>query len=299
MTTGEHTVFEKKVSAKAVRMRWMTCNCTQIQLPDGTTIVVDPFLPPQGHSHPMWNKSACGMISEDLERVDYILINHSHADHIATLDALYAKFEPIVFCHPIIAMELCERMNIPFSKIIPIDNDMSYDFGAFRLETYLAKHVAPKNPPLPSVGGVPDKGTPLETLNKFGTIFNTNFIITTPNGLRIGFGPGLIESLENEHWDKKNIDVLLRQYYPADRPIERKKSLEEEFADELDFVGAPLAWPIHHETTYVPGNPYDEMNEFTEKVNGYLKARGSVVRMQNPERNKWYTLSVGLELAEA
>lgn len=286
--------FVTNISTCTVKARWFTCNCTQLQLPDGTSILFDPFINNSTGECAFLNKCAFDFPLEKLERVDYILINHAHGDHLADIGEIYKLYQPTVLCHPIIAMELSEKMDIPYSKITPIDNGHSYDFGSFRLETFLGRHVGPMQPSLPSEGKLVDKGTSLETLGKFGTMFNTNFVITTQNGFRVGFAPGVTECLEWTGWDRLNIDFFLRQYYPADRPIVRKKTIEEEFADELQYVGAPIAWPLHHEMTYDQTGRYDNMADFVDRVNAILVQRGSNIRMHNPDRGVWYALTLGI-----
>lgn len=293
MATGDNTIFEKETVSAPLQFRWFTFNCTQLLLPDNTSILIDPCLPTEDDIY--WGKNSCGYTEKDIDHIDYILINHAHGDHIGTLDKVYQKHHPTILCHPIIAMELCEKLDIPYSKIVPIDNDQSYDFGSFRLETYLGQHVRFMKPPA-AMGNKPMKRDPrLLKLGNFGTMFNTNFIITTPNGTRVGFGPGLYECLQWGHWNEKNIDVFMRQYYPADRPIVRRGTIWSDFADELEYVGAPVAIPIHHEMTYWADSPYDDMNEFAQKVNEILTERGSNIRMLNPERGKWYKVTFSLK----
>ena len=286
--------FDRSVSVSPIRLRWLNCQCFEIKLDTGKTIVLDPFLPGEGNEK--FAKFASPYTVDSLEACDYVIINHTHGDHVGSLSELWERFSPTIICHYSVAMTLLETHDVPAGKIVPVGNGETLYFDDFRLETFIGQHVAAPRPARPSLAKMPPSDSEAEKkLNTLGTMFNTNYIITTKSQFRIGFAPGLRECIFNYHWNEKDVDLLLRQYYPGDRPIPRiAATLEEDFANELAFVGAPLNMPCHQEATYEPGNPYDDMNEFTRTVNRILAERGSVSRMLNPERGRWYTVSMGI-----
>ena len=70
--------FVRSVTSHGLRFRWFTCNCTEIRLPNGKYIVIDPFLP--SPEDPKWGKMgmSCGYAVADLEGADYVILNHAH-----------------------------------------------------------------------------------------------------------------------------------------------------------------------------------------------------------------------------
>lgn len=284
------------LSAPWIQIRWLTYNCTQIKLPDGTCILVDPCLAPEDDE--FFGHYNLGTFPKDLERVDYVIFTHTHGDHVCSAGEVYRLYRPRFLAHYITAIALCENMDIPYSAVTPITNDQSYDFGTFKLETFQSCHVVMGPPPADGEGKPKLKNyrlyrPELKELGNLGTIFNTNFIISA--GIRVGIAAGLMDRVRCQEWNTRGVDLFLRQYFPADRPIKRSGEMWESFAEELAFVGAPLSLPIHHEMTYDRANGYDEMNEFTEKVNAVLKQKQSACRMLNPIPGTWYNVSYGIK----
>ena len=125
------------------------------------------------------------------------------------------------------------------------------------------------------------KGT--EPLDQYGSLFNTNFMLTLPNGYKIGFAAGIDNLNQAEAWRNSQPNLLLHQRMVYTTP--------EDYAQEVISLGGQLVLPIHHETAFAFNA---DMQKFTEEVNGLLAARSAACRMFNPKRMKWYTVQTGI-----
>lgn len=75
-----------------------------------------------------------------MERVDYILLNHSHCDCI-DLGYFAKKFDPMVICPQNAAYEVAKAFDIPFTSIFAVGNQERYEFDDFTLHTVRGSHM--------------------------------------------------------------------------------------------------------------------------------------------------------------
>ncbi|MBM6777888.1 MBL fold metallo-hydrolase, partial [Collinsella tanakaei] len=91
------------VQSEALRIRWISVQCYEMVLPNGKTIVTDPFywegdnlrvLPEltkqQANSLKVYAQE--GFSVDDFTGADYILISHVHGDHMNIAGDLWNKF---------------------------------------------------------------------------------------------------------------------------------------------------------------------------------------------------------------
>ncbi len=270
------------VTVPALSIRWWNANCYEFKFPDGTTVLTDPLLPDVNAPEPNFARYACGYTVADLDnKIDYVLINHAHGDHVGNLPEVFERFHPIVMCHSAYAYSLCKDLDIPFTYVIPFDHEQTFDFDSFKVKMHTCRHYSNLNPP--SKGG-PDKGTRFERLNEYGSLFNTNFVFTTPNNFRISLCAGLFEADERNALVPESLNVLIRQCGTT-----IKLGLPELLAEQFMATGASVLFPLHHEKCY----PENDLNDFVAQVNKILEEKKYFGKMILPQRGKWYTLSVG------
>lgn len=180
--------FVRSVTSHGLRFRWFTCNCTEIRLPNGKYIVIDPFLP--SPEDPKWGKMGmnCGYAVADLEGADYVILNHAHGDHILQLGEVYERFHPRILCHANTAIYYSQTFGIPERDIFPFESHDTYDFGDFILETSEGRHNATKFSAV-SPARIDDHAS-LDFLGSLGSLFNTNLVITTNDNLKLAFSAG-------------------------------------------------------------------------------------------------------------
>lgn len=279
--------FVRSQTSCGLKFRWFTCNCTEIKLPNGKTILIDPFLPPD--SEAQWQKMgmACGYSVADLEGADYVIINHSHGDHIEQLGEVYERFHPRVLCHTSTAMSISQAFHVAERDIFPFSSHDTYQFGDFTLETSEGRHN--QTPKWLTFDHVTDV-TSMDYINMMGSLFNTNFVITTNDGLRLAFSAGEWDNVCRDRWRNMHPNVLFRHrtnWQMAPR----------EMAEVIAEIGTQICVPWHHNNAYDPSFDYD-FNAFTAKVNEELAAMGSICRFINPERGKWYQVTLAVSACD-
>ena len=134
----EDVEYVKSERVNAVKVRWIQCQCYEIKLPNGKTIVIDPFFAEDKAGKKF--KLPSPFSADDFEGCDYILLNHSHCDHVLSIPELFEKFHPTVICDSRYAYQLSEAFDIPFGNIFPIGPGHSYLFEDFRLDVTQTIH---------------------------------------------------------------------------------------------------------------------------------------------------------------
>lgn len=278
------TSYREDASALNLQFRWIHAQCFQFRLPGGKVLMTDPFFP----QHPKaWTEEGTSHLDpDDIGRVDYVTVNHSHFDHVGNLPDVFRENTPIVICDRIYARELSAAYQIPEYYIYPIVPGMTYYFPDFKLETVQGKHNNLNTICDPEGKQYADPASPMiGPLNSFGCLFNTNYLFTLKNNFRIGFAAGVDVDSTAEVWKNTGPDIMLRQRMWYSRP--------EIYAEECRKLGGQLILPMHHDACNAENQ---DMNAFAEKVNKILSADGSWMNMFNPVRLKWYSINLQIKV---
>ncbi len=286
--------FEKSLNVSYLKLRYFAFNCFEIKFPGGKTLVIDPCLNKEG-------KFSCGYDVNDLEGCDVVYVNHSHADHVDSLGKVYDRFHPLVMANAVTAYDLCVQYDVPFIQMLPYVSGDTFDFGDFKLDILHARHAL-NNLRRPSGKEdefdnvffkpgmkLPEFGSELEEkLNNMGSLYNNNFILSTPQNIQIGFfagNPGLTAPEDRNMWKNIHPDIVFahRAKYTVD--------YANMMADVLELTGARIMVPMHIEDAY--SGQYDPA-EYTANVNKVCAERGLVGRMMFLERGRWYQFSSGV-----
>ena len=127
------------------------------EISDGTTtILIDPYLsringpaPPGGHSMPGDTRRAYGWsdiaspdvaaIDAHIKRADFLLITHTHYDHVLDVPYIALKTHAVV-----IGTESTENVmraySVPEEQLITVRGGEDYEFGAFSLKVIPSIH---------------------------------------------------------------------------------------------------------------------------------------------------------------
>lgn len=278
------TPYKNTAQAICLRFRWIHGQCFQFELPNGKTLMTDPFFP---QNRKAWTRETTPMLDLDtLGRIDYVTINHPHFDHMDNLKDVFGISKPLVICDGLFARELSAVYEIPSFSIFPIVTGQSYHFDSFELQTIHGSHN--------DIGDVcdlegrqplffdPDR--PLfGRLNSYGSMFNTSYMFTLTNNYRIGFAAGVDVSGMAEAWRKNGPDLLLRQRLVYASP--------EEYADDCAALGGQLILPMHHDACF---DCNSDMNAYAEDVNTLLAVKAPHMKMFTPQRMKWYSIFSGV-----
>lgn len=281
------TPYQTSIAVPILRFRWIHAQCFQFELPGGKILMTDPFFP----QNPKAWKEVCtpAFDADELRKVDYVTINHSHFDHTANLPDLFKQARPTVICDRIFARELSAAFQVPEACIRPIVPGLTYHFDDFTLNTFSGNHTD-----LGTVsnfdGGkmFADPENPMiGPLNSYGCLYNTNYAFTLKNGFFIGFAAGVDLTDLQAAWKNRRPGLLLRQRIAT--------ASAESYAEECASLGAQLVLPMHQDASCAENS---DMNLFAQKVNGRLVQKNCTARMFNPQRLKWYSLESRICLDE-
>ena len=286
---------EQILSIGGLKIRYFAYNCLEIKLPSGKTLVVDPCLRREG-------PFSCGYDAGDLEGADYVFCNHCHEDHVASLGDVYDRFHPIILAHAATTYTLARLYDIPYIRFLPFTAGETFDFDDFSLEVIPGRHnnyvpgnfmVRPsgrKDALCPEkLGFVLKYDDPLkQEAADLGTMFGSNFLLTTRNNVRLGLyagNPGMAEPQDRNAWKSRQPDIIFahREKFTND--------YAEKMADILEITGARILVPIHIEDAY--SGRYDPA-EYVANVNRACERRGLLGRMLFMERGQWYEFSTGV-----
>lgn len=281
------TPYQTSIAVPILRFRWIHAQCFQFELPGGKILITDPFFP----QNPKAWKEVCtpAFDADELGKVDYVTINHSHFDHTANLPDLFKQARPTVICDRIFARELSAAFQVPEACIRPIVPGLTYHFDDFTLNTFSGNHTD-----LGTVsnfdGGkmFADPENPMiGPLNSYGCLYNTNYAFTLKNGFFIGFAAGVDLTDLQAAWKNRRPGLLLRQRIAT--------ASAESYAEECASLGAQLVLPMHQDASCAENS---DMNLFAQKVNGRFVQKNCTARMFNPQRLKWYSLESRICLDE-
>lgn len=282
------TPYQTSIAVPILRFRWIHAQCFQFELPGGKILMTDPFFP----QNPKAWKEVCtpAFDADELGKVDYVTINHSHFDHTANLPDLFKQARPTVICDRIFARELSAAFQVPEACIHPIVPGLTYHFDDFTLNTFSGNHTD-----LGTVsnfdGGkmFADPENPMiGPLNSYGCLYNTNYAFTLKNGFFIGFAAGVDLTDLQAAWKNRRPGLLLRQRIAT--------ASAESYAEECASLGAQLVLPMHQDASCAENS---DMNLFAQKVNGRFVQKNCTARMFNPQRLKWYSLESRICLDES
>lgn len=266
-------------STQALRFRWINAQCFEFVMPNGKTLLTDPYFDDPARFQAGKGMSLMDFSVEDIEAADYVFVNHTHGDHIKNLQQVYDRFHPIVICHSAVAMEIARTHDIALTSIYPVDFNGKYYFDGFMLQTYHGTHHA-SGATYGALGGRENE------LDAMGSIFNVNFILHTPEGMRIAFVGGNDDGM-TERFREIRPNLLIRNKMGSSRDFER---VAERFADIFVRSNTQLLIPMHCET-WVNERP-DFLNEVIGDMNRIMEEKHLIGRVSLLERTRWYGLNL-------
>lgn len=135
-------------------------------------------------------------------------------------------------------------------------------------------------------------GSELEKeLGDMGTMYGSNFLLTTANNLRVGFyagNAGMEDPQEKNLWTRLRPDVIFAHRAKFTTGNLSASQSVQKMADVLEITGARILIPIHIEDAY--SGKYDP-TEYVYQVNKACEERNILGRMMFMERGQWYQFS--------
>lgn len=288
-----------------IRFRWCSVAFYQIVLPDGTSIITDPaqyLYPDNMVAEADYIRYRDQSAADILDRVDYVLLSHTHFDHVQDLLQVMAKFPDARVIVPdslTLPLLLEKNLNTIRRNVFMIGHQDELRFPEFSLKGYMGKHtVFASNDPF--LGHIPERnyrtdfpaqdGSP----DVIGAIFAAsggmdlrNYVLTTPDGLSVFIWAGQIqEDFRRFLYHGLKPDLMFVQIAGTNIGGDRKNpsgAIIGEFA--LD-VEPKIVLPIHQEKFTA-----DCLESIRTQCNRYFTAKESLIRFENPRVYQWYTLT--------
>lgn len=281
------------LTAVSCSFRWINCQCFEIRLPGGKTIITDPCYDyPENPDSPLADLFRLrGFTTNDIDACDYIILNHTHGDHIANLGELIRRFSPVVICHSGVAAEIAKVYeDMELTSIYPVDYDGRYYFDGFRMDTFHGVHKPQRFTWRRSMeeGDIMTQDPGLSRLHTLGGFFNLNYLLTLENGFRIAFVGGTNDGMD-ERLRELCPNIALRNKITNDLDVEQVAG------DWYQFMAqsrAQFVIPMHFEVweNQEPGFAKQTFRRANEKA----EQSGLHCRIMSPERTQWYQVSMGI-----
>ena len=269
-----------------VKIRWITTNCFEIVLPSGRVILTDPYITD--------SPNKCFSPAE-VSGADYMLITHTHFDHINDVEKLADRFKSQVFTGALSAVELCKLCHLPAERIYLMRSGDRYVFEDCSIEAIASRHIV-----LPPDGTRFGNHPEMERLNRQ---------LKRPAEEDTAFWYGCLEQLSYLITARDGTSILLWGGQATDEQINRLRGLKPTLAifqatgnpapDISQLIGAiepQIAIPHHHDFLEllvesglkIPGGLNSDM--ILREIARHMKADAPYTRFIKLERGEWYCL---------
>ena len=84
-----------------LKIRWLGTACFEILLPDGKTVIIDPYVD---------DAVSAPMPLNQIHHCDYIFLTHGHYDHVLDAGKLAGRFSPAIYCSEVAARSLKKHL---------------------------------------------------------------------------------------------------------------------------------------------------------------------------------------------
>lgn len=261
--------------------------CFEFRLPNGKTILVDPYFPEDGKE--------TGKDKEQVTACDYILLTHTHFDHDMHVGYFVEKFNPIVFTQAAAAEAVMLFHEIPMDNIIPVYHGQTFTLDDFTLQTYMTKHASFGMRKEDINNDITFRRTGItghKRVDMYGDVECVNFILTLPNGFSFAIVSGTDFSKDIRHaCANANLDILFRQFGMR-RSMKNPGDFDsqippEEFADVLTQYHAQIMVPFHFENTLKFWGE-EKLKAYLIQAEQALRKKDSCTTILYPDEWNWY-----------
>lgn len=264
-----------------LQLRWFNDACYEVKLPNGKHILIDPYI----DSSPLKKLG-----SDVLTQVDYILISHTHFDHVLDLKAITQRFNCQVIVGRQSSLELAKRYDLAGHEVFPCDIGYIYHFDGFTLQGFPGKHTSIGEIDRPSrwPSNVKNEGLDPSTtlLNMLGSYEYMIYLLEFPNHIRfLVWGGGATEqAVRQAHDFRSNISI-------AQLPRESPHQIASLYA----AIGGQVIFPHHHDSFLAKGPEGQAVIDAVVEQTNELAPSTKIIC---PEKGKWYTFTAGISSEE-
>ncbi|MCI8887430.1 MAG: hypothetical protein HFG70_05015 [Hungatella sp.] len=275
------TSYKASEQSECLQFRYIYCQCYEIRLPGGATIITDPFI----------SGGVDDFTLEEVSGADYIILNHTHFDHDMDTGKLWDRFHGRVICQKEVALEVAHFFDIPYSSIYAVGEECTYYLPEFTLQTFHGLHDNRKaregTDKRPSqMGDTTKRRFGVDGhfhLDCMGAVYMMNWVITTPQNFKIAFNAGQDFDEHVRHLDQVKPNIMIRHRIRTYSP--------EEYARQCERAGAQYILPWHHSNALKTG---EDLNAYMQQVNDVLTSHRVPSKAFNPEPYRWYTMYLGI-----
>lgn len=271
-----------------LRMRWLGTACFEIVLPNGKTLVIDPFVD---------DSVSSPITSDQFEGCDYLFLTHGHYDHILDAGKLAARFNPIIYCSQLVSESLAVHLGVNSDQVRTVTAGDIVRVNGMTIEVIQGTHVEfisdykrltgkefqPETPVKEAIETTvtmtfeTDWRPPRieEWMEKFPQGEQLNYVFEPDQGPRVYMAGTRPDPNQIKIAGDVQADITLLQVPPANA----LKGLEKSTADLAIASGCQVCVPQHH----------DPLLKGAKKTDlGTLKTLLSGIRFQELVSGKWY-----------
>ena len=271
-----------------LRMRWLGTACFEIVLPNGKTLVIDPFVD---------DSVSSPITSDQFEGCDYLFLTHGHYDHILDAGKLAARFNPIIYCSQLVSESLTAHLGVNSDQVRTVTAGDIVRANGMTIEVIQGTHVEfisdykrltgkefqPETPVKEAIETTitmtfeTDWRPPRieEWMEKFPQGEQLNYVYQPDEGPRIYMAGTRPDPNQIKIAGDVQADITLLQVPPANA----LKGLEKSTADLAIASGCRVCVPQHH----------DPLLKGAKKTDlSILKTLLSGIRFQELVSGKWY-----------
>ncbi len=260
-----------------MRIRWIDISCFELETDEGKRVVTDPYID-ACPNHPIG--------ADEVKAMDYILITHTHVDHLTDLNLFFEKYRPRILASPLAGMRLVELMDLSGQCVYGMDHGECLDFGDLAFTRISGHHTIPnrRERHLTRESVVADAFECMYPAGKAGIYRKlmcsgyhdfSSFYIRTPDNTGILFWGGTVGHEDVEKARMFHPDLILMQI--PSNPME-------EIAEFVKATGASYVIPHHHDTYFGVRDVEQMMRDLEETVCRV----NPQVRVLPLEQGKWY-----------
>ena len=273
---------------RPLRMRWLGTACFEIVLPNGKTLVIDPFVD---------DSVSSPITSDQFEGCDYLFLTHGHYDHILDAGKLAARFNPIIYCSQLVSESLAVHLGVNSDQVRTVTAGDIVRVNGMTIEVIQGTHVEFISDYKRLTGKEFQPETPVkeaiettvtmtfetdwrparieEWMAKFPQGEQLNYVFEPDQGPRVYMAGTRPDPNQIKIAGDVQADITLLQVPPANA----LKGLEKSTADLAIASGCRVCVPQHH----------DPLLKGAKKTDlGTLKTLLSGVRFQELVSGKWY-----------
>lgn len=268
-----------------MRLRWIDVACVEVVTDGGVRLLVDPYV----DSCP-WN---AGVRVADIGHVDYVLVSHTHFDHVAQLNELFERDRPRIVCGKLAGLRLLHDLDLSGQCVYGAEDGQAFEFEGLRVMRLAGRHTVPGNSGQHlrresevMRGFEKNEGWPKEYLGmgSEGYYEFSNFYVETSDNTRLLFWGGSASADQLAHARARGLrpDITFAQV-PGNSP--------KDLVNLARTVGGSYVVPNHHDV-YLGKRDVAQMCDERREA---FREVGLTTRFTPLEMGVWYCFKKSLQ----